>query len=451
MTQDIRVTIDTAALRHNVATLRAAVAPARVMAVVKANAYGHGAVECARAFVDAGVDWLGVADLDEAVQLREAGVTAPVLAWLHAPGETFEQAARHDVTPAVSDLAQLEAAAAAGVRAVHLCVDTGLSRNGAVESEWPALFDRAAELRDVLPVEGLMSHLSNTSPEEDGLQLASFLRASAALGERGVEPPLRHLAASAAAGVRAVHLCVDTGLSRNGAVAAEWPEFFARAAALADRLPVEGVMTHLSNASPEEDGAQVAAFLSAIETLGGLGLEPRLRHVAASAAALHFADVGQGPVDMVRFGLAAYGLSPFPDRRAADLGLRPALTMRAPVTSVKRVPAGEGVSYGYVFRPERDTTIAIVPVGYSDGVDRAASDRASVTIGQRTYRVRGRIAMNALVIDVGDDPVEVGDEVVLFGDPALGHQGAEDWARAFDGITYEVVASLSARLPRSYA
>jgi alanine racemase len=365
VTQDIRVTIDTAALRHNVATLRAAVAPARVMAVVKANGYGHGAVESARAFVEAGVDWLGVADLDEAVELREAGITAPVLAWLHAPGETFERAAAHDVTPAVSDVAQLEAAAAAGVRAVHLCV--------------------------------------------------------------------------------------DTGLSRNGAVASEWPEFFARAAALADRLPVEGVMTHLSNASPEEDGAQVAAFLSAIETLGGLGVEPRLRHVAASAAALHFADVGQAPVDMVRFGLAAYGLSPFPDRSAADLGLRPALTMRAPVTTVKRVPAGEGVSYGYVFRPERDTTIAVVPVGYSDGVDRAASDRASVTIGQRTYRVRGRIAMNALVIDVGDDPVEVGDEVVLFGDPALGHQGAEDWARAFDGITYEVVASLSARLPRSWA
>jgi alanine racemase len=154
---------------------------------------------------------------------------------------------------------------------------------------------------------------------------------------------------------------------------------------------------------------------------------------------------------MVRLGLAAYGLSPFPDRTSADLGLRPALTMTAPVTSTKRVPAGEGVSYGYLFRPERDTTIAVVPVGYSDGIDRAASDRASVTIGQRTYRVRGRIAMNALVIDVGDDPVEVGDEVVVFGDPALGRQGADDWARASGSITWDVVASLSARLPRSTA
>jgi alanine racemase len=361
VTQDIRLTVDTGALAHNVAVLRQAAGSALVMAVVKANAYGHGAVECARAFAAAGVDWLGVADLGEALELREAGVTTRVLAWLHAPGETFELAARYDVTPAVSDLAQLEAAAAAGVRAVHLCVDTGLSRNGAVESEWPALFDRAAQLHDVLPVEGLMSHLSNTSPEEDGRQLASFLRASAALGERGIEPPLRHL--------------------------------------------------------------------------------------AASAAALHYAG-SHGT--MVRLGLAAYGLSPFPDRTSADLGLRPAMTMTAPVTSIKRVPAGEGVSYGYLFRPERDTTIAVVPVGYSDGIDRAASDRASVTIGRRTYRVRGRIAMNALVIDVGDDPVEVGDEVVLFGDPALGRQGAEDWARASGGITWDVVASLAARLPRSW-
>ena len=365
MTHDITVSVDTDALRHNVETLRALVAPAAVMAVVKANAYGHGAVACARVFADAGVDWLGVADLDEALELRAAGVETPILAWLHEPGETFERAAAHDVTPGVSDVAQLEAAAAAGVRAVHLCIDTGLSRNGAVESEWPT--------------------------------------------------------------------------------------FFARAAQLADRLPVEGLMSHLSNASPEEDGAQLAAYLRAFELLSEAGVEPPLRHLAASAAGLHYRGSRGGSVGMVRFGLACYGLSPFADRPAADLGLRPALTLSAPVTTVKRVPAGEGVSYGYVFRPERDTTIAIVPVGYSDGIDRAASDRASVTIGQRTYRVRGRIAMNALVIDVGDDPVEVGDEAVLFGDPALGRQGADDWARAFDGITYEVVASLSARLPRSYA
>ena len=361
MTHDVTITVDTAALRHNVEVLRAAVAPAAVMAVVKANAYGHGAVECARAFVEAGVDWLGVADLTEAVALRRAGVEAPVLAWLHAPDEDFVEAAALGITPAVSSVDQLEAAVAAGVRAVHLAIDTGLSRNGAVESEWPELFDRAAGHAAVVPVEGLMTHVSNASSEEDGLQTARFARAAAMLDERGVRPPLLHVAASAAA----------------------------------------------------------------------------LDYVGSRAT-------------MVRFGLASYGLSPYPDRTSAELGLRPAMTVTAPVTTVKRIPAGEGVSYGYLFRPERDTSIAIVPAGYADGIDRAASERASVTIGQRTYRVRGRIAMNALVIDVGDDPVEIGDEVVLFGDPALGRQSAADWADAMGGITYEVVACLAAGLTRRY-
>jgi len=361
MTHDVMITVDTAALRHNVEVLRAAVAPAAVMAVVKANAYGHGAVECARAFVEAGVDWLGVADLTEAVALRRAGVEAPVLAWLHAPDEDFVEAAALGITPAVSSVDQLEAAVAAGVRAVHLAIDTGLSRNGAVESEWPELFERAAGHATVVPVEGLMTHVSNASSEEDGLQTARFARAS--------------------------------------------------------------------------------------EMLDALGVRPPLLHVAASAAALDY--VGSRAT-MVRFGLASYGLSPYPDRTSAELGLRPAMTVTAPVTTVKRIPAGEGVSYGYLFRPERDTSIAIVPAGYADGIDRAASERASVTIGQRTYRVRGRIAMNALVIDVGDDPVEIGDEVVLFGDPALGRQSAADWADAMGGITYEVVACLAAGLTRRY-
>lgn len=361
MTQDVKITVDTAALRHNVRVLRDTVSPARVMAVVKANAYGHGAVECARVFADAGVDWLGVADLTEAVAIRRAGVTTPLLAWLHAPGEDFAEAAALDITPAVSSVDQLEAAVAAGVRAVHLAVDTGLSRNGAVESEWPELFARAAGHHAVVPVEGLMSHVSNASSDEDGQQVARFARASAMLDGVGLRPPLLHLAASAA------------GIDFVGARAS-----------------------------------------------------------------------------MVRFGLAMYGLSPYSDRSAADLGLRPAMTVTAPVTTVKRIPAGEGVSYGYLFRPERDTSIAIVPVGYADGFDRAASERAAVSIGRRTYRVRGRIAMNALVIDVGDDPVEVGDEVVLFGDPALGRQGAADWAAASGGITYEVVACLSSALTRRF-
>ncbi|RKR75475.1 alanine racemase [Frondihabitans australicus] len=363
MTAEALLTIDTAALRHNIGVLRKAVEPAGVLAVVKANGYGHGAAGGARAFEDAGVDWLGVVDLGEAAALRESGISVPILAWLHAPGETFELAVRHDITPAISDLAQLEACAAAGVPVVHLCVDTGLSRNGAVESEWEALFDRAAALADRVRVEGIMSHLSNTSPHEDGLQMAAFVRAVGMLIERGITPPLQHLAASAAA--------LTYGASR---------------------------------------------------------------------------------ITMVRFGLAGYGLSPFDDRSSADLGLRPALTLTVPVVGVKSVKAGEGTSYGYTWRAPHDTTLALLPIGYADGVERFASNRASVLVGGRLRPVVGRIAMNALTVDLGADAdgVAIGDEAVLFGDPAAGHPSVDDWARATGTINYEVVARLSPRLPRRY-
>ncbi|MGA1813505.1 alanine racemase [Frondihabitans sp. 4ASC-45] len=361
------VSIDTAALRQNVQVLRAAVAPAKVMTVVKANAYGHGAVACALAFEDAGVDWLGVVDLDEATALRAGGVKLPILAWLHAPGETFERAVQHDITPGISDLAQLEACVAAGVPRVHLCLDTGLSRNGAVESEWPALFDRAAELRDRITVEGVMSHLSNTSPQEDGHQMASFVTAAGMLGERGITPPLQHLAASAAS--------VSYGASR---------------------------------------------------------------------------------ITMVRIGLASYGLSPFADRSPGDLGLRSALTLSAPVIGIKEVAAGEGTSYGYTWRAERDTRLALLPLGYADGIERHAGNRAFALIGGELRPVVGRIAMNSMTVDIGPEPtdagaaVHLGDEAILFGDATVGHPTAFDWAESTGTINYEVVARLSPRLPRSY-
>lgn len=364
MTAEARLTVDTAALRHNIRVLRAAVAPAAVMAVVKANGYGHGAEAAARAFEDAGVDWLGVVDLDEARALRESGISVPILAWLHAPGETFESAVRHDITPGISDVAQLEACVAAGVPAAHLCLDTGLSRNGAVESEWEALFDRAAALSDAIRVEGVMSHLSNTSPGEDGHQMAAFVRAVGLLIERGITPEIQHLAASAAA----------------------------------------------------------------------------LSYDAAR-------------VSMVRFGLASYGLSPFPDRTSHDLGLKPALTLAVPVIGIKKVRAGEGTSYGYTWRATEDTTLALLPIGYADGIERYASNRARVLLGGRLRRVVGRIAMNAMTVDLGDDgdDIAIGDEAVLFGDPAAGHPTVDDWAEATGTINYEVVARLSPRLPRRVA
>ncbi|MCU1529823.1 MAG: hypothetical protein JWP75_3586 [Frondihabitans sp.] len=362
MTQEARLTIDTTALAHNVAVLRSAVGSAKVMAVVKANAYGHGALECARAFEEAGVDWLGVVDLTEALALREAGITLPVLSWLHAPGETFESAVRHDVTPGVSDLAQLDACVAAGVPAVHLVIDTGLSRNGATEGEWEALFDRAADLGDRVLIEGLMTHVSNASPDEDRRQIDLFERAFGMLIERGITPSVLHLAASAAA-----------------------------------------------------------------------------------------LTIAEARFTLVRFGLACYGLSPFPERTPADLGLRPALTLAVPVIGVKAVPAGEGTSYGFTWRASSDTRLALLPIGYADGIERVASNNARVLLGGKLRPVVGRIAMNALSVEIGpDDDIQLGDEAVLFGDATAGHPTVDDWAEATGTINYEVVARLSARLPRTY-
>jgi alanine racemase len=358
MTAFTGVTVDREALIENHATLADRVAPAGVVAVVKADGYGHGALAAARAFVDAGVEWLGVADLDEAVALRRGDVDVRLIAWLHAPDEDFRRAAAHGITPAVSSVDQLAAAAGAEVPVVHLVLDTGLSRNGAVEAEWPALFDAAAALRRTR-VEGVMSHLANTSRRDDLDQEAALGRALAGLAARGIVPEVVHLAASAA-----------------------------------------------SMAVPET------------------------RH------------------DLVRVGLALYGLSPFPDRTSADLGLRPAMTVTAAVLRTVRVRAGDGVSYGYTHRAERDTTLAIIGLGYADGFDRASGNRVSVSIAGRRFPVVGRVAMNAMHIDVGDADVAAGDEVVLWGDPSTGVPAVEEWADAVRTINYEVVARLGRSLAR---
>jgi alanine racemase len=150
----------------------------------------------------------------------------------------------------------------------------------------------------------------------------------------------------------------------------------------------------------------------------------------------------------VRLGIGVYGLSPFEDRTSADLGLRPAMTLRAAVAAVRRVPAGQGVSYGYTYRTDGETTLALVPAGYADGVPRQASNAGPVAIGGRRFRVAGRIAMDQFVVDVGDADVRVGDEAVLFGDPTLGVPGAEEWAQAASTINYEIVTRIGARVPR---
>jgi alanine racemase len=363
--------IDLGAISANVRTLRATTGAPLVMAVVKADGYGHGAVAAARAALAGGADRLGVVDIREALALRAAGVDAPILTWMHAPGADFAAAIAHDV-------------------------DLGLNS--------------ARQVRE------------------------------AADAARRVGRPAD------------VHLKIDTGLGRNGVTAAEWPQVVAEVAALVAEgaIRLGGVFSHLANAGRAEDLAQVAAFHAAVDVVRSAGLEPGIRHLAATAGALR---VPEARLDMVRLGIGIYGISPLDDATAADLGLVPAMTLVGSVVAVKRVPADTGVSYGYTYRTTRATTLALVSLGFADGVPRLASNRAPVAIGGARFRVSGRIAMDQFVVDVGDGevggrPVQVGDDAVLFGDPATGAPSVEEWAEATGTIGYEIVTRVAGRVTR---
>ncbi|MGG5171016.1 alanine racemase [Pseudarthrobacter sp. J1738] len=368
--------IDLAAIRHNVTRLAAMVSPAKVMAVVKADGYGHGAIQVARAALEAGAHWLGTAHISEALALRAAGIEAPLLAWLHTPDSDFDAA--------------LEAG-----------IDLGAS----------------------------------------GWELAPIVEAA-----HRTQRPAR------------VHLKIDTGLGRNGSTAAAWDEFVGEAVEYQDEglLRVVGIFTHLAVADepdrPETD-EQLARFREAVAVAKDAGIDPEVRHVANTPAALSRPDAH---FDMVRLGIGIYGLSPFAHHSSADLGLIPAMTLRTLVANCKDVPAGQGVSYGLNYATQAASTLALVPLGYADGVPRVATG-GPVRINGVTHSVVGRIAMDQMVVDLGERPAEslateslVGAEAVLFG---TGHDGGptvDDWALAAGTINYEVVTRISPRVPRVY-
>ncbi|MFC0680770.1 alanine racemase [Lysobacter korlensis] len=357
--REARVDLD--AIRHNVRTLLDAVGVPG-MVVVKADGYGHGAVRVARAALEGGASGLGVADVTEALQLRAAGIEAPVLAWIHGAEADFDAAVAHNVELGVSSLEQLCRAADAGAT-VQLKTDTGLSRNGVAEDQLQAVFAEAARL------------------------------------ER------------------------STGLR------------------------VRGIWSHLANASLEDDLAQVAAFEAHVAAARAAGLHPEVLHLAATEGALRRPSAR---FDQVRFGIGVYGLSPLDGVRSADLGLRPAMELSAEIVAVRRVRAGRGVSYGYTYRTAGDTTLALVGIGYADGVPRQASNSGPVVVNGERFTVSGRIAMDQFIVDVGDAQVQAGDRAVLFGDPATGAPSADEWARAASTINYEIVTRIGPRVPRRY-
>ena len=363
--------VDLDAIAHNVRLLREHAGSAQVMAVLKADGYGHGATQVARAALAAGASELGVATLDEALALRRDGVTAPLLAWLHAPGVDFAAALTADVQVAVSSARQLSdllaAASVTGRTAtVTVKVDTGLNRNGANRAELAAMLPVLAQARadEAIRLRGIMSHLA----------------------------------------------CGDD--------------------------PESAV-----------NDLQAQRFSEFREQARDAGVTFEIAHLCNSPAAMTRPDLAY---DMVRPGIAVYGQTPIASR--GDMGLAPAMTLKCPVALVRSIKAGDSVSYGHTWTADRDTTVALLPIGYADGVFRSLSGRMDVLINGQRRRGVGRVCMDQFVVDLGPGPVDVteGDDAILFGSGAQGEQTAQDWAELLGTINYEIVTSPRGRVNRVY-
>ena len=392
--------VDLAAIRHNLGVLRAAAPGALQLATVKANAYGHGLLPVARAALDGGADWLGVAQLAEAFTLRagldEAGVAradAPLLAWISTSSSDFAAAIEADIDLSVSwtwVLADICAAAREVGRParVHVKIDTGMSRAGSTLADLPAL--------------------------------ASALR-----------------------------MATDDGL-----------------------VDVVGAWSHMSRADdPSEEGnastaSHVRIFEEGLAILADAGITPRIRHLSATSGILWHPEAHY---DMVRAGIGLYGLSPDPAVAASEeLGLIPALELRAPLTSVKVIEEGTPASYGGTWVAPTRRWIGLVPLGYGDGILRAVSNKARVVVhtasGPFNAPLIGRVCMDQFMVDLGpaegspgtptarsgQAPAIPGDMATLFGSGIGGEALADDWAQAAGTINYEIVTHLGAHIPRIY-
>ena len=361
--------IDLEALAHNIAVLRQAAPTAELMAVVKADAYGHGLLPVAAAARNAGASWLGVALPEEALALRAGGDTGPLLCWLAAPGSDFAGCILADIDVSAYD-------------------------------------------------EGMLAEVASAA--------------------RAVGQPAR------------VHLKVDTGLSRGGAMP-PWEGFFAAARELEQRgeVSVVGLWSHLAYADEPTHptiAAQVAAFEAAISAAQHAGLQPALRHLANSAATL---SLPHTHYDLVRPGIAVYGISPGPAvGTEQSLDLRPVMTLKSRLVTVKPIPAGTGVSYAHAYVTAADTEVGLVPMGYADGIPRAGSNVLPVRVADATLEISGRVCMDQVVVDLHDTPAQAGEEVVMFGDGRRGHPTATEWAQVSGTIGYEIVTRIGPRVPR---
>lgn len=370
--------VDLDAIRANLAVLRRRAGEADVMAVVKADAYGHGMAEVARTARGEGVTWLGVALPSEACELRRLGDAGRILTWLWTPGD-----------PNVS-------------RCVAEGIDVSVSSPWAVD-----------EITD---------------------------------------------AARAVGRVARVHVKVDTGLTRNGVLPADLPGLLGRVRDGVDAglLEVEGIWSHLADGDTPDAASvahQRARFDEALVVAARHGVEPRLRHLGNSGSVFAHPACRY---DLVRAGISLYGLSPSGALgRPADLGLTPAMTVLAGLAHVKHVEVGTAVSYGWRWVAEEATSLGLVPVGYADGVPRAAGaprvgSPVEVVVAGHRVPIVGTVAMDQFVVDLGDVAAAPGDEVILFGSGAAGEWTADQWADTIGTIGYEIITRIGPRVPREY-
>jgi alanine racemase len=364
MTNRAEAIVDLSAIKQNVEFLKAK-SGVELLAVVKADGYGHGLVPVAKAALSGGATWLGVALLEEAISLRKAGITAPILAWLVPPGSDFKAAVESDIdvaVPSLQILSELGAVAGAKRPRVHLEVDTGMTRGGFL-SEWSEIDAQHLQNVDLI---GIFSH-------------------------------------------------------------------FARADEPGQKQNLE----------------QLNRFKKMVASLESLGYNNLIRHLSNSAATL--VDHSSA-FDLVRTGIAMYGLSPDVDMlgSSAKLGLKPAMTLRAKLHLVKDVPAGSPVGYGATKITKIDTRLGIVAMGYGDGIPRVAKD-AGVSLDGSRSPIIGRISMDQFVVDLGpESKAKSGDWVTVFGSESDGGYTADDWGRASGSINYEIVTRIGPRVNRIY-
>lgn len=363
-------TIDLSAIAHNTSVIKSRVNNAQVMALVKADGYGHGLVQSARAAQAGGASWLATATMIEAIALREAGIHGPVLCWLYGTHDPFMESISRDIDLGVSSVEAVEAIAQAAYNVirrarVHIKVDTGMGRNGIRMDQLPALADALKKHREDIEVVGVMSHLASADDLDD----------------------------------------------------------------------------------PQTE-LQLKNFQTALDLIHSNGFEFQIRHIANSAGAL---GIPATHFDLVRPGISLYGVSPSKQFGSAlELGLQPAMIMKAVIASVKRVPAGSPVSYSHQYITDKNTQLALIPLGYSNGIPRIASNIGPVLVGGERRTISGRVCMDQFVVDIADIAAKAGDEIVLFGDSNQGHPTIDEWADICQTIPHEILTRLGPAVHREY-